>query len=151
VTLRLRYELTGKGWANCTIDVDGQRARTTASYLSDALDELCRAALDMLRDQPHAEAIFEEEPGEYRWIFDGTENQRLRIRIVDGVMTSQNPTSTVVLDAECTTREFGEAILFELQRLLEFHGEQGYLEEWVRFPFPRSRLKDLKRILDADR
>ena len=36
--LQLRHELTGKGWADCTIELDGQRAHTTASYLSDALD-----------------------------------------------------------------------------------------------------------------
>jgi hypothetical protein len=150
VTLHLRYELVGSGWAECTFELNGQRAKTSASYLSDALDALCRAALAILRGESHAEAVFEEEPGEYRWLLDRSEEQVVRIRIVDGVITQDNPVATVVVDAECTAREFGEALLSELRRLLELHGEDGYLEEWVRYPFPRSRFEELRVVLEAN-
>jgi hypothetical protein len=150
VTLQLRSDLTGTGWAECTIELDGQRAHTTASYLSDALDELCRATLEVLRGGAHAEAVFEEEPGEYRWLLDRTGDRRVRIRIVDGVITPENPIDTIVVDGECTAREFGQALLSELQRLLELHGEKGYRDEWVLYPFPRSRLEDLRAVLELD-
>ena len=149
MTLQLRYELTGAGWADCTFELDGQRAHTTATYLSDALDELCRATLEVLRGASHAEAVFDEEPGEYRWLFDRSQDQRLRIRIVDGVLTPENSIDTILLDAGCTAREFGEVLLSELQRLLELHGEDGYLEKWVRFPFPRTRLEELRAVVEA--
>lgn len=150
MTLHLRYELTGTGWADCTIELDGQRAHTTASYLSDALDELCRATLEVLRGGSHAEVVFEEEPGEYRWLLDRSEDQRLRIRIVDRVITPENPANTVIMDGECTARDLGQALLSELRRLLELHGEEGYLKEWVRFPFPLARLEDLRTLVEGD-
>ncbi|HEY7895216.1 MAG TPA: hypothetical protein VIC24_09975 [Gemmatimonadaceae bacterium] len=150
MTLHLRYELTGTGWADCTFELDGQRVHTTASYLSDALDDLCRATLEVLRGESHAEAVFEEEPGEYRWLLDRSEDQRVRIRIVDGVTTRENPIDAVVVDGVCTARELGQAVLSELQRLIELHGEEGYHKECVRFPFPRSRLEDLRAVLVAN-
>jgi hypothetical protein len=69
---------------------------------------------------------------------------------VNGVITPENQVETVVVDAECPAREFGEALLSELERLLVLYSEDGYLQEWVRFPFPRSRIEDLKGVLDAD-
>jgi hypothetical protein len=150
VTLRLRYQLTGKGWADCTIELDGQRAHTTASYVSDALDDLCRATVGVLRGEAQAEAIFAEEPGEYRWLLGRISRQQIRIRIVNGVLTRENPSDSLIFDAVCTFREFGKALQSELERLLALHGEGGYRDEWVRYPFPRSRLDDLRALLEAD-
>jgi hypothetical protein len=148
--LQLHYELAGSGWADCTFELNGQRAKMTASYLSDALDELCRATLAVLHGESHAEAVFEEEPGEYRWILDRSEGRRLRIRIVNGVITPDNPADSVIVDGECAGSEFGEILLSELRRLLELHGEQGYLNEWIRFPFPRSRIMELQAAVQTE-
>ena len=120
----------------------------TASYLTDALDDLCRAALGMLSGEPSAEAVFAEEPGEYRWLFDRVGATRMRVRVINGVNTAKNPTDSVILDAQCETNLFAKALLSELRRLLTLHGEEGYRAEWVRFPFPRDKLKSLSELLE---
>ena len=147
MTLRFRYDLIGTGWAECMLELDGQRATISASYLSDALDELCRATVDVLSGRPRSKAVFEEEPGKYRWVLDRVGERGLRIRLIDGVITPENRKETVLIDSVCQAREFAEALLSELQRLLELHGEEGYLDKWVRFPFPRDRLAQLSTLL----
>ena len=146
MTVRLRYDLTGTGWAECALEIGGQSASISASYLSDALDDLSRATVDVLSGQPRSEAVFAEEPGEYRWVFDLIGERRLRVRLIDRVITPKNPTETVLVDSECQPREFGQALLAELRRLFELHGEDGYLEKWVRFPFPRDRVRQLRAL-----
>jgi len=39
------------------------------------------------------------------------------------------------------------ALLAGLHRLLDVHGEEGYLATWVRFPFPSHRLAQLRALL----
>ena len=56
--VQLSYELVGAGWAKCTIRVDDATATVTASYLSDALDDLASAVSAALRGHPHATASF---------------------------------------------------------------------------------------------
>lgn len=146
MTVRLRYDLTGAGWAECSLEIGGQSASISASYLSDALDDLARATVAVLSGQPRSEAVFEEEPGEYRWVFDRVGERRLRVRLLDRVTTPNNPTETVLVDSECQAKEFGLALLAELRRLLELHGEDGYLEKWVRFPFPHNRVAQLSAL-----
>jgi hypothetical protein len=69
------------GWAECRIRVDAAAANLTASYLSDALGDLCSAVIALLRGEAQARVSFEEEPGEYRWLFERSGPDRLRIRI----------------------------------------------------------------------
>lgn len=47
--VQFSYDLVGAGWANCAIGVDDASATVTASYLSDALDDLASAVSATLR------------------------------------------------------------------------------------------------------
>jgi hypothetical protein len=147
MTIRLRYDLIGPGWAGCVVEMNGQTATVSASYLSDALDELCRATVEVLIGWPRSEAAFQEEPGEYRWLFDRVGEHDLRIRLIDGVTARENPSEAVLIDSECRAKEFAGALVAELCRLLEVYGEEGYLENWVRFPFPSHRVAQLRALL----
>ena len=66
--IAINYRLTGPGWSECVISCDGQSCITTASYLSDALGNLVRAAVALLSGFSAVTFSFEEEPGEYRWV-----------------------------------------------------------------------------------
>ena len=81
--VQLSYELVGAGWAKCTIRVDDATATVTASYLSDALDDLASAVSATLRGHPHATASFTEEPGEYRWVFEPLPEGKVVVRILE--------------------------------------------------------------------
>jgi hypothetical protein len=45
VTLSISFKLTGAGWAECEIFIDGEVYVITASYLEDALGNLADATL----------------------------------------------------------------------------------------------------------
>ena len=47
--VQISYDIVGSGWAKCTIRVDEACATVTASYLSDALDDLASALAASLR------------------------------------------------------------------------------------------------------
>ena len=39
----IHYNLTGSGWSECIVEINGQKALLTASFLSDALADLLNA------------------------------------------------------------------------------------------------------------
>jgi len=43
MSVQISYELAGTGWAECVIRINDATATVTASYLSDALDDLASA------------------------------------------------------------------------------------------------------------
>jgi hypothetical protein len=150
MTVKLRYELTGSGWAECSLEIDGVEATVTASYLSDALDELCRAIVSVLAGDPEATASFGEEPGEYRWRFERVGGDRVRVRILEfPELWGQAPESAgkVIFDAECRLRTLAGALLSELQRLEQTYGAAGYRERWIEHPFPAQRIVQLSELL----
>jgi hypothetical protein len=142
--MKLRYELTGYGWADCMIEVGEAAATLTASYLTDALDDLAGAVVALLRGDEQSTAIFAEEPGEYRWQFarKGLEGIEIRIHFV-GRSTVRQP----IFEAEVPLRTFATAVLFELQRLLREYGVAEYKERWVLHDFPERRIDELTELL----
>jgi hypothetical protein len=150
MAVEISYDLDGAGWATCTIRVDDAIATVTASYLSDALDDLASAVAAALRGHPHATASFAEEPGEYRWIFEPLAEGRVSVRILEfEEMWGGRPDKDgkVISNAECRLRTFAGALLSELQRLESTYGLAGYREKWVRYDFPALRLAELQNLL----
>jgi len=152
MAVNLRYELETAGWAHCTIKIDEQRAEITASYLSDALGDLCAAVVALLRGDRSASAPFAEEPGEFRWQFDVHDGDQLRVRIywneVEASWGEGLPDpSTPIFDGLCRLRTFAGQVVAELQRLLREHGQTGYKERWVLNDFPTKRLEQLEALL----
>lgn len=146
--LPFSYVLTGKGWAECQIDVDGTHLFMQASHLSDAFDDIVRATLNMLTNGSVEAAIFNDEPGTYRWRLTPA-GDRLNIRIVtyDGPFARENdPTGRLSFDVDCRLRTFAGAVFSAGQQLLATHGEDGYAEQWGH-PFPGAPLAQLKQAL----
>jgi hypothetical protein len=148
--VQISYDIVGAGWAKCTIRVDDACATVTASYLSDALDDLASAVAASLRGHPHATASFTEEPGEYRWIFEPVSEGRVSVRILEfKEMWGGRPDEdgTVIFHAQCRLRTLAGAVLSELQRLERAYGFAGYREKWVEHDFPVLRLAELQELL----
>lgn len=146
--LSFSYVLTGKGWADCEIDVDGVHLFMQASYLSDAFDDLVRATLSMLVNARVEAAVFNDEPGTYRWRLTPS-GERLNIRIVtydEPFARESDPTGQLSFDADCRLRTFAGAVLSAGQQLLATHGEGGYAEQWGH-PFPAAPFAQLKQAL----
>lgn len=151
MTLSIDYKLTGSGWAECTI-ADGDRSCTiTASYLSDAFGDLVLSSVAMLHWFNAISFSFEEEPGEFRWLLRSRPNNRLELKIVDGYDIHKGPTPDydckLLFQTTCSQMQFGKAVAKAGNALLEKHGEDGYLEKWVGYPFPTENLRQLNQLL----
>jgi hypothetical protein len=151
MAISIEYNLTGRGWAECLVEIDGQRATLTASYLSDAWADLLDAVTAMVRGHDQTVTSFTEEPGEYRWYFQRVTAEKLSIRILwfDETFGRRiDPPGKTILEAECRLRTFAGAILSASQRVLAIHGMAGYQERWVNHEFPIAQQTKLKNDLD---
>jgi len=155
---KLIYKLTGQGWAACNVELGTQRVAITASYLSDALGQLATATT-LLRKGAHlSSASFDEEPGEYRWMFDchklpGDEEGGIRVRIYEfNELWSHKPISdgTKILDGVVQTEVFYRTMLNMIEDVFAEYGEEGYKEKWdgEDHGFPTAIYNELARLLD---
>jgi hypothetical protein len=152
--VEIRYELTGSGWAECTVRVDSAWVTVTASYLSDALDNLACAIAAALRGHPRPTASFDEEPGEYRWIFEPLPEGQVRVRILQfEELWGDRPDEegNQIFAAECRLRTLAGAMVSALQTLEQQYGIRGYREKWVNYDFPLSRLTELQELLKSEK
>ena len=155
---KLNYKLTGHGWATCDIKLGTQRVAITASDLSDALGQLATATT-LLRQGAHmASASFDEEPGEYRWIFDrhkspSDEEGGIRVRIYEfNELWAEKPTNqgTKMLEGVAQTQVFYRSMLDMIEDVFAEYGEEGYKEKWdgEDHGFPTAIYNELARLLD---
>lgn len=150
MTLRINYRLTGQGWAECTL-VDAEQSCTiTASYLSDALFNLLLASTALLSGFSCLTFSFEEEPGEYRWVITSPRLNEIELRILSfGDLYGGEPESAgqLLFQTTCIPETFAMAVHSTAAALLTEHGEAGYLEKWLEYPFPTTHFNELSRLL----
>jgi hypothetical protein len=160
--MEFRYRLTGRGWAEARIADDASHAILTASYLSDALGDLLEAVGRLLEGASEARCSWEEEPGEYRWIFTRTDDSDAQLNILAfDDMYSRPATLPGVAQPHPQPDERGElrfsttqpisvlagAIADGAAATLDELGEENYLAEWVEAPFPTARLAFIRKHL----
>ena len=146
----LNYRLTGRGWSECEVHIGERSFVASASYLSDALGDLCRAFVALVEGAPRVTARFAEEPGEYRWVIERSDHERARVQIYSFNETfDRRPDSDgrLEFEGECRLRTIAGSLLSELQRLLVEHGEAGYRERWVNHDFPTEQMNALRSAL----
>ena len=135
----LEYRLTGTGWASCRVAINEKSTKVTASYLSDGLGELADAIRHISAGGETAKCSFDEEPGEYRWIFNKLINQRIRIVLLffDELWGGKPDTEgQLLVDELCDLRELDIATKIMLENVLLENGLDGYKEKWSEHDFP---------------
>lgn len=150
MSLTISYRLTGIGWAECVISDSQTSCSTTASYLSDALGSLVRAAIALLTGFSALTFSFEEEPGEYRWVIRSPRYNEIELRILDFPdVYSALPEADgrLLFQTVCVPETFAMAVFEAAERLRIEIGEAGYAEKWVEHPFPTPCMDELKRTL----
>jgi hypothetical protein len=151
--VEFEFRLVGTGWAEGRIAIGHEFATPTASYLSDALGDLIRAVRALCAGAHEERASWDEEPGEYRWIFErGGSTVRLRLLALPewrAIVDAPDADGEVLLDAECQVSDLGSAIASGARRLLNEVGADGYREKWVEDPFPLDELTALEQSLNS--
>jgi hypothetical protein len=149
MSVAFTYELTGAGWAEATVGIDGSVVQVTASYLSDALDDLLHSVVNVMRGASEGTFSFEEEPGEYRWHLRrvGVDQLSITITWFDDWSEKRRQPGKIVFEQTCRRRTFAGAVYDSCKRLLERLGPDGYHEKWAEHEFPLDRLRELQELL----
>lgn len=151
MVIAIDYNLIGRGWSECIIEVDEQKVHLTASYLSDALADLLDAVVSLVKGADEATVSFTEEPGEYRWRLKRSSQDRIWIVIYwfDEIWSDRSDErGEIILEAQCRLRTFAGAVLSASQRVLATHGLEGYRQQWVKHEFPVSLQAKLQASLN---
>ena len=163
------YVLTGAGWARADLHTRAGHTSISASYLSDALGQLLRAVDAVLGGAEHAEARWQEEPGQFRWVFHREEyNVRLEISAESGTSgiwfgpefdsdreRLDRPTGAsthwVLIESVIdTSAVIARAITDGAEDTLIALGEFGYWAAWRAHAFPMSTLRSLQAELGIE-
>jgi hypothetical protein len=127
-------------------------ATITASYLEDALGVLLEAVGVVLEGADEARCSWEEEPGEYRWIFERAGSDvHLRVLAFRDVYTRDpDGEGVVVFETRQPLREMATAVADGAQAVLDEYGADEYRRRWVDFPFPLGHLEVIRAHLGAE-
>lgn len=167
--LEFSYALTGQGWAEAYISDGRNWLRPTASYLSDALRALIGAVDAIVRGGGRVACIWEEEPGNFIWVFEGDGNsvtieiywtsrgvdawwERVGARSEESINVAFEPPSGRVPGElrgrfATTRRDLGTAVLRALDGLIDEEGDQGYANRWGAHAFPHREHERLRTAL----
>lgn len=145
------YNLIGAGWAKARIADDKRHADLSASYLSDALRSLVEAVALIIEGQTEARCSWEEEPGEFRWIFRRQADAlSVQILVFDDVWGDEpDDTGREVFSTLQDPARVGHVILSAAQRVVDDLGETEYGNQWIEHPFPKDAVERLRVALQA--
>jgi hypothetical protein len=145
------YRLTGTGWAQARIADDATWVVLTVSYLSDALGDLLEAIGELLEGAPETRCWWEQEPGEYRWIFrrSGGDVSLTILAVSDQHAGESDEQGRHLFGTTQPLTVLAQAIADGAAAVLHEHGEHGYKEQWVEAPFPKARLAIIRELLAA--
>ncbi|MFF6873661.1 hypothetical protein [Streptomyces sp. NPDC012450] len=154
-SLHFSWELSGSGWATCSIWDGSAKHRDVVSYCTDALADVLKGVKGLYGPHGIQRFSFDLEPAEARWIL------RRRGSAVD-ITIRHFPEMSASFDAPdekgtlvwMSTRPrtfLSHTVLMAAERVLRTHGEDGYLKKWRLQPFPTTELKALRYLhLAAD-
>lgn len=89
---------------------------------------------------------WEEEPGEYRWVFKRS-GDRVALRILsfdDLLHWEPDEAGRVIFETTQAVDVLVTAIASAAEAVLNELGEAGYRAEWVEHPFPTAVLREIQ-------
>lgn len=145
--MQFTYELTGIGWSQCRLETAKGSIITTASYLDDALGDLCEAILSINNGSEYSRAIFTEEPGEFRWVFKRIDSKTVNLQILwydDLWLNKPDKDGKILFEDNLLIIEFMKAFVNGITTLLNQYTLEEYYEKWVEYEFPKETFKKIK-------
>jgi hypothetical protein len=146
--VRMTWTLEGRGWADCTIENHQAKAELTASYITNAPEDLLTALARLVAGQSEARAQFEAEPTAYRWILCRQVDD-IRVRVLelrDG--SDHDNRGTEIWSAQLSVDALVRAVIRCFDEVARSYGESSYHSKWGEH-FPRTELEALRRLWHA--
>ena len=147
--MNFSYRLMGLGCAKATLSHGGKTITMECSYMTDSLRDLLKTLENLLIRDGETRCSWDDEPGEYRWLFNRSESSAsLRILYFSDI-NSQSPDfeGDVLIEFTSSLRDLALSILNGIQEVLNEYGEDGYLELWHEYPFPTEDLRTVQKLL----
>jgi hypothetical protein len=147
--MEFSYRLTGTGWGEARLAEPGNEILLTTSYLTDVLGELLKAIGLLLDGASSVEFSWEQEPGEYRWLFERTSGE-IVIRILafpDAWPRQPTAIGTVIFETRGALRDIASDIVNGVGAVLTQYSEVEYMRRWVEHPFPSEALQMMRERL----
>lgn len=146
--IHISCKFTGRGWIEATLLTEEKEVTIRATYFSDAPNDLIVAVALLLEGANETMCKWQEEPGEYRWIFK-RDNNLVNIQVfqVEQSFSKKNNKSGIMVFAD---KE--DLYLFTRQILNEFNtitfefNSESYKNNWG-YEFPLSALNRLKKAI----
>ncbi len=162
MALKIDYELTGMGWARCTVRPARRNFSFSVSYDSDALKCLVVAAIAMLGDTDRIAFYFAGRSSWWYWNIDQNSPTELAINIseitpevklhnseTDEVTLSMEDSVKLVVEFKCKALSFAQVVHDAAANVKATHGLKGYKELWASHDFPSHELQLLAKSIAA--
>lgn len=143
--IKLLFSLFEKGWVKATISDEGKDLTVFAAYLSDGLSDLIICVWKLLEGENEVFCSWQEEPGQYRWLFLREGNQ-IKLRILWFEDTFSKYTDLKGKEMFCGNEDiikFSRNIIRVFDKLKFEYGVDGYKKKWA-YEFPEADLDRLK-------
>jgi len=138
------------GWIRAEISSDRYWARLSASYLSDAVANLLGAVVLLTTGRSTSRCSWFIEPGEYRWLFNRTEDgvRLLILGFRDGEQPEPDEAGTFVFETVVALPELARWVVRRAELAYRSGPEtyRTYEEEWGH-PFPHQHVEALNRYI----
>ena len=138
-------KLVGRGWIETTLITEYSKIKIIASYLSDAPNDLITALALLLEGENETECLWQDEPGEYQWIFK-RQNDSFELKILEFKGTSKWQNNENVHLLFCGTENLvkvAHRVLRRFNTIKIEHTVDGYKDLWG-YEFPLKAIDRLR-------
>ena len=151
-SFRIRLDIEDHGWASVVVSYGNHSFETNGvSNLTDALGDMIRAAVDLLRRADSCRFSFDGEPMETRWVLDRDAVDEVRLRILqfpDIYRSSASDPGVERFSAVMAADSFARAVPREADRIHFELGEADYEKRWG-IAAPARQLESLRTARKA--
>ena len=141
----LSLKVLFKGWAEATLSDGKKDVKIFASRLSDGLWELIITVWKIIEVENNAICSWQEEPGNYRWLFS-RDGDQLKLRILwfeKAFCQLPDEKGKEVFVVSDDVVKMIRTIIRAYDKLLYEIGEKEYKENWT-YDFPKVELERLR-------
>jgi hypothetical protein len=148
--LTFTYELVERNWAVATVGYGAHTVRLDVWHVTDALGVFLRSVVQLLEGYEFAWCVWEDEPGEHKWIFrqHGTavDIRILRFPASFSGYGAPEEWATTIFEATCPLLKFATKVRNTVRRLASEVDADEYRLRWGH-EFPQQSFDTLRRLI----
>jgi len=149
MTRVIEYSLHGAGWAQGAVVLDGRRITLDASYIHDTFRDIVEALRAACEGQEAVEWVYFHEPTSTHVYLTRADCRRVITLRRFPDFRSRRPhlghPGTLIAEGEVLLRQLVSDVIIAGSRIVDAHGEHGYLQSWGH-PFPTRAFADLREL-----